>query len=518
MSGAKPNLHSVQAYDPYALPTPILQLQDLANNFSAAMINNVRSALYISNFIKRLMKSRVPCESMIRLKELACSDSGLDVNSFIPLDTLVNVAERMSGDSKGISSSINWGNDLTSLMLPPGVKAGGGKIQNNKKSVQQVKQYAKNLKKIFKMYVEIFEPIHQIVQLGGHFYTDTVEILEKLLKDFDYKKALNFMLYRPTVDGKKLNRGLWHAVSDLHTGILKPDRSRLRALSNLIKNGKSPEKRGMTVGLVEWREWKKITNEGLTQDQAKSEYTNIVKKGIDELYDGYKNKNDKLIEETDKIEENYEKLKEKCNNYNEYEDEADPWNGTKHKEQCEGIRGCIWQLNDGDMVCQPGPNPALLRSLLPEAVSPSCGVSDGPCNLMKVITHYLCPFNKFNIELVEKIDKIFSQEKIIRFLKLFYKFTKAFVGKDSVIAIALMQVIRDMSIINIENEDNQQYLTTLEFQHEEDHEPEQTQQFSMGGGNSKYDYITNPKTNRKVKITSKLGSQIIKKYVNYQNK
>ena len=65
------------------------------------------------------------------------------------------------------------------------------------------------------------KPIHQIAQIGGHFYTDTVEILEKLLKDFDYKKALNFMMYRPTVDGKKLNRGLRHAVSDLHTGILQ---------------------------------------------------------------------------------------------------------------------------------------------------------------------------------------------------------------------------------------------------------------------------------------------------------
>ena len=46
MSGVKPNLHSVQAYDPYALPTPILQLGDLDANFSAAMINNVRAALY----------------------------------------------------------------------------------------------------------------------------------------------------------------------------------------------------------------------------------------------------------------------------------------------------------------------------------------------------------------------------------------------------------------------------------------------------------------------------------------
>ena len=42
----------------------------------------------------------------------------------------------------------------------------------------------------------------------------------------------------------------------------------------------------------------KISNEGQTDEQAKSEYTNIVKKGLDELYDGYKNKNDKLIGET----------------------------------------------------------------------------------------------------------------------------------------------------------------------------------------------------------------------------
>ena len=53
----------------------------------------------------------------------------------------------------------------------------------------------------------------------------------------------------------------------------------------------------MTIGLVEWKEWKKISNEGLTDEQAKSEYTNIIKKGLNELYDGYKNKNDKLIDE-----------------------------------------------------------------------------------------------------------------------------------------------------------------------------------------------------------------------------
>ena len=222
-------------------------------------------------------------------------------------------------------------------------------------------------------------------------------------------------------------------MSDLHTGILKSDRARLRALSNLINNGKNPEKRGMTMGLVEWKEWKKISNEGLTDDQAKSEYTDIIRKGLDELYDGYKNKNDKLIDETKKIEENYEKLKEKCNSYDQYEDKADPWDGTKHKEQCERISGCIWQRGEEEMICQPGPNPALLRSIMPEAIAPSCAVSDGPCNLMKAITHYLCPFNKFNIELVEKIDRIFSQEKIIKFLKLFYKFAKAFAGKDSLI-------------------------------------------------------------------------------------
>ena len=158
MSGAKPNLHSVQAYNPYALPTPILQLGDLANNFSAAIINNVRSALYISNFIKRIMRSRVPCESMLRLKQLACSKSGLDVNSFIPLDTLVNVAERMASDGKmSTNIPLNWGNDLTASILPPNVKYGGGRIYTNKQpNAKQIKQYAKNLKKIFKMYVEIF--------------------------------------------------------------------------------------------------------------------------------------------------------------------------------------------------------------------------------------------------------------------------------------------------------------------------------------------------------------------------
>lgn len=524
MSGAKPNLHAVQAYNPYALPTPILQLNDLANNFSAAMINNMRSALYISNFIKRIMRSRVPCESMMRMKEMACSKNTL-VNNFIPLDTLVNVAERLSSNksmNEDIPFNIDWGNDLTSAILPPGVKAGGGKLHNSqktKKQIKHIKQYAKNLKKIFKMYVEILEPIHQIVQTGGHFYTDTVEILEELLKDFNYKKASNFMMYRPTVNGKKLNRGLWHSVSDLHSGILKSNKSRLTALSNIIRNGKCPEKRGMTIGLVEWRDWKKISEEGITSEQAKSEYTDIVKKGLDELYNGYKSKNDTLIKETEKIEKNYEKLKEKCNNYNQYEDKSDPWDDSKHKEQCESNRGCKWQLNkDRKMICHPGPNPSLLRSLMPEAIAPSCAVSEGPCNLMKAITHYICPYNKFNIELVEKIDNVFSQEKIIRFLTLFHKFAKAFLGNNSLIAIAIMQVIRDMKIILLENKDNEQYLELLEFESQQHNEPEQNYQFSLGGGKSVYNYIVNPKTNRKVKIDSKLGNEIIKEYIKYQNK
>ena len=79
------------------------------------------------------------------------------------------------------------------------------------------------------------------------------------------------------------------------------------------------------------------------------------------------------------------------------------------------------------------------------------------------ITHYICPYNKFNIELVEKIDKMFSQEKIIKFLKLFYKFAKAFAGKNSLIVIALMQVIRDMSVINLENDESMQYLAKTSF-------------------------------------------------------
>ena len=77
----------------------------------------------------------------------------------------------------------------------------------------------------------------------------------------------------------------------------------------------------MTIGLVEWKEWKKISNEVRLMNRFKSEYTNI-KKGLDETYDGYKNKNDKLIGETTKIEENHEKLREKCHNYDQYEDEV----------------------------------------------------------------------------------------------------------------------------------------------------------------------------------------------------
>ena len=81
-----------------------------------------------------------------------------------------------------------------------------------------------------------------------------------------------------------------------------------------------------------------------------------------------------------------------------------------------------------------------------------------------------------------------------------------------------MQVIRDMSVIKIENEESMEHTAQMEFQNEEDDEPEQTQQFSMEGGSNIYNYIINPKTIRMVKIDSKLGTEIIKKYVKYQNK
>ena len=81
-----------------------------------------------------------------------------------------------------------------------------------------------------------------------------------------------------------------------------------------------------------------------------------------------------------------------------------------------------------------------------------------------------------------------------------------------------MQVMRDMSVIDLENNESMQYISQTEFQNEEEHEPEQTPQFSMGGGDNIYNYIINPRTNRKVKIDSKLGTEIIKKYIKYQNK
>ena len=48
-------------------------------------------------------------------------------------------------------------------------------------------------------------------------------------------------------------------------------------------------------------------------------------------------------------------------NYDQYEDEADPWDGTKHKQQCESIKGCIWQRSNERMICEPGPQPSLIK-------------------------------------------------------------------------------------------------------------------------------------------------------------
>ena len=290
------------------------------------------------------------------------------------------------------------------------------------------------------------------------------------------------MDWRPKLNNRKLGTAIWYEITDLNKGILKKEKLKLKALINIIEKGKAPDKKPITKGKVEWNEWVKYSKKFTTNTDAKNEFVRIVKDAIQVVYKKYKKLYDEQVTFSQKEIDNKRELEKSC---------ADvltkiPKDATDvQKEQaCHTINGCVWQLfedKDGNPYkdCKPGSDRLLLRSLMPEGIKEDCGVVDGPCQLFKAMAHFICPYNKFNIELVEKFESFFSDQNINGFLKMLYELSLNVLGDTSPLTMAISQIRKDIWRINLEMK---QVI-------------ESGEEISWEGGGNIYKYIKNPKTN-----------------------
>ena len=65
-------------FDPFEVPREVQDLFTLYRNMLALMVNNARSGIYIVHFIKRLMRSKVPCITLQKMRDMVCS-KGFDM-------------------------------------------------------------------------------------------------------------------------------------------------------------------------------------------------------------------------------------------------------------------------------------------------------------------------------------------------------------------------------------------------------------------------------------------------------
>ena len=64
-------------YDPFQLPEPVRDINDLYTNIIALMVNNLRSGIYISHFLKRLLRSRTPCNVIQKIRDITCAGGNI---------------------------------------------------------------------------------------------------------------------------------------------------------------------------------------------------------------------------------------------------------------------------------------------------------------------------------------------------------------------------------------------------------------------------------------------------------
>ena len=529
-------------FDPFEVPREVEDLFTLYRNILALIVNNARSSIYIVHFIKKLMRSKAPCITLQKIRDMVCT-SGFDMrelSNFIPLDEFADLLESApwAGAAENLKS---LSTSPISALWEKQLQLTGGHYKVKKRP--NIHTLHKDMKHILKLYNKIFSPLHNVIQSGGRQYDEIVEMFDVVLKDFTFDKAKKFMKHSPKIvvrGGKKiLKLPVWDSITNPDKGVLKDKLHELQGLLNEIKLGPNTrDKPSIDMGRGEWSAWKEISDKNLTKDQAKKEYIKIITDAINEVYNKYKlldDKDKKLTESQLKKQEDLEKSCAKIS----LAEQADAAEKVQKEYECNSIKGCQWQttLPQGDMVCKPGNKPGVIRSILPEGVTEECGVVDGPCNLLKGLAHFVCPANKFNILLVEKFESIFSDNNIIKMLGIMNNVAAEIFGKEGSLPLSIDQIQRDIWRINKElrqaDESGQSANTPAEksaaaaalsdmyTEAADDTDKANAKlksEINASGGGSIYNYIVNPKTNRRVRINTKQGLTILKKYSLYQNK
>lgn len=460
-------------YDPYSYPEEIKDLMELYRNVLAFMVGGVRSMIYLLHFVKRLLRSRTPCDVLQKIRDTICSnntDSLLDtLQQFVPLTDIVSML-----GSQG-------GTDFT-----------GG--THKLKTPHNIPKLHKKFVKLIKVYGTLFDPLHNAIQIGGEIDMVSLEILKKTLENLDYASAKRFVDFRPEHNKVKLNYHIWSDIADLDTGVLKLKKIELKSITNEM-SGKIPGAKPKTIGLVEWTAWSELSKQKLNPTELKKRFTNIIKVGLQKVYSSLKRQNNAQLKLGDTAVNSTEDL-QTCPAV----DDSSTIPIGKKTSECEVVEGCIWQLvREGShhMVCRRGRPQGMIRSAAPEGITQDCGIYEGPCQLFKSMAYFICPANKYNIELVEKFEKFFSEAAVKRFLKTIGTMSAEVFGKNASLTQSIIQIEAELHRIEKEG-------------------------LQGGGqiprGRDTYRYIINPKTNRKVKSDSQLGIKIINNYKLYQHK
>ena len=103
-------------YDPFQLPEPVRDINDLYTNIIALMVNNLRSGIYISHFLKRLLRSRTPCNVIQKIRDITCAGGNImgEVYKFIPLEEFSDILSTVKVLDK--TDTLNLNKDLVNFI------------------------------------------------------------------------------------------------------------------------------------------------------------------------------------------------------------------------------------------------------------------------------------------------------------------------------------------------------------------------------------------------------------------
>ena len=136
--------------------------------------------------------------------------------------------------------------------------------------------------------------------------------------------------------------------------------------------------------------------------------------------------------------------------------------------------------------------------------------SPAPCEMSKFLTDQVCKINQKTISLANLDFKLglLDFKKIKELTTSSINITKNLLSSSSNTSVGgqLKELDRNITEINKLNNRNKQNMEVLE----------ELRKSQKGGGNKEqYNYIINPKTNRKVNIYGKTGQSVLRSYIEY---